>query len=84
MISHHRERGNDNGLDRLRGEYILTYQCRRSQKFNGWLLQNQMMRCEMEFFTIVDSSPPSVAKRESLPEDPKDLDHVSVYIHVHL
>ena len=54
MISHHKERGKGNGLDRV-SEYILTYKCRKNHKFNRWLLQNLMMRYQMRIVQIFKS-----------------------------
>ena len=51
MISHHKERGKGNGLDRV-SEYFLTYKCRRNHKFNLWLFQNLMMRYQMKIFRL--------------------------------
>ena len=88
MISHHyRERGKDNGLDRV-SEFFRTYQCRRNHIFNLWLLQNQMMRYHMRILRSLIPHRHQLDHHHQLnkgiaPEDPKYLDQVSEYIHVH-
>ena len=82
MISHHRERGEDNGLDRV-SEYILTYQRRKIHKFNLWLRQNLTMRYQMRTLRSLIPHQHQLNRRIA-PEEPKDLDHVSEYINVHL
>ena len=72
--------GKDNGPDRVSG-YILTYQCSRNHQFNLWL-QNQMMRFQMRIVRLMIPHNHQLNKGIG-PEDPKDLDHVSEYIHVH-
>ena len=81
MISQHRERAKDNGLDGV-SEYIITYRCRWNHKFNQWLLQNQMMRCQMRILRLLIPHHHQLNKGIA-PEDRKDPDHVSEYIHVH-
>ena len=88
MISHHKERGKGNGLDRV-SEYILTNTCRRNLKFNLWLLQNLMMKYQMRILRLSIPRHHQLDHHHQLnkgiaPEDPKDLDHVCEYIHVHL
>ena len=87
MIRHHRERGKYNGLDRVI-EYILTYQCHRNHKFNQWLLQDQMMRYQMRILRLMIPYHHQLDHYHQLnrgiaPEEPKDLDHVSEFFHVH-
>ena len=84
---HHPERGKDNGLDRV-SEYIRTYQCRRNRKFNPFLLQNQMIRYQMRILRLLIPHHHQRDHNHQLnmgfaPEEPKDPDHVSEYIHGH-
>ena len=60
MISHHRERGEYNGPDRVI-EYTLAYQCRKNHKFNQWSDDE----ISDEDFTIVDSLSPSAGPLSS-------------------
>ena len=76
----HRGRGIDNGLDV--SENILTCQCRTSHKFNLWLLQNQMMGNELRIFQLLIPHHHQLNKGIA-PKDPRDLDHVSEFFHVH-
>ena len=57
MISHHRERGKDNGLDRV-SEYILIYQCRRKPRVQPMVTPESDDEISDEDFTIVGSSTP--------------------------
>ena len=58
MISHHRERGKDNGLDRV-SENVLTYLCRRNRKIQYMVTPESDDEISGQDFTIVDSSSPS-------------------------
>ena len=81
MISQHRDGGKDKGRARV-SEYIFTYQCRRNHKFYLWPLQNQMMRYQTWILRLLIPNRHQLYRRIA-PEEPKDLDHVTEYIHVH-
>ena len=85
MISHHKERDNGNGLDRV-SEYILTYNCHKNHKFNLWLLQNQMMKYQMRILRLLIPHHHQLGhhnqlNREVVPEDPKDRSRSRERIH---
>ena len=87
MISDHRDRGKDKGLARA-SEYILTYQCRSNNKFNLWPLQNLMLRYQTRILRLLIPHRHQPDHYHQLnkgiaPEGPKDLDHVTEFIHVH-
>ena len=87
MISHHKEKSKDNGLD-LMSECILTNECRRNHKFNLWILQNLMMKYQMRILRLLVPHHHQLDYHHQLnkgivPEGSKDLGHVSEYIHVH-
>ena len=83
MISHHRtgNKGKFNGVDRV-SEYIYTYKSHRNHKFILWLLQNLMMMYQMRILRLLIPHCHQLNKGID-PEDPKDLDHVCEYLHVH-
>ena len=85
MISHHKNRDNGNGLDRLI-EYILTRKCHKNHKCNLCLLQNLTMH-QMKTWQLWIPHHHQLdhhhqLNREVAPEETKDLDRVSEYLHI--
>ena len=87
MISHQNKRDNGNGPDRVI-EYILTHKCHRYHKCNLWLLQNLTMH-QMKTWQLWIPHHHQLdhhhqLNREVAPEETKDPDRVSEYLHIHL
>ena len=87
MISHQKKRDNGDCLDRV-SDYTLMHKRHRNHKLILWLLQNLMMyqtrTCQIWTPHHHQLDHHHQLNREVAPEETKDRDRVSEYLHIHL
>ena len=87
VISHHKERDTGNGLDRV-SEHTLMHKLHRNHNLNRWILHNlmmyQMRTSQMWILRLHQLDHHHQLNREVAPDEPKDLDRMSVQLHIHL